>query len=177
MTALLNWRVWLAIGMAAALAFAGFTTYRAGKAAGTAQVQNKWDKATLAQAQADIEAAATNAKETQRRLDRQKENQDAQDKELALARSAADRNGADAVRLREQNAATAKRWRDALGNSPAGSQCAAAGDAIGVLTDVLDRADRRASLLARYADAARIAGLKCERDYDALTGAAVPAAK
>ncbi|MEG1735660.1 MAG: DUF2514 family protein, partial [Comamonas sp.] len=33
------------------------------------------------------------------------------------------------------------------------------------------RADKRAGILAEYADAARIAGAGCERDYDALTAA------
>ncbi|MCT9015390.1 DUF2514 family protein, partial [Cupriavidus gilardii] len=31
------------------------------------------------------------------------------------------------------------------------------------------RADRRAGILAEYADAARIAGQACERAYDALS--------
>lgn len=47
----------------------------------------------------------------------------------------------------------------------------AAGDPILLLADVLGRADKRAGDLAQYADAARIAGQKCERDYDALTNA------
>lgn len=45
----------------------------------------------------------------------------------------------------------------------------AAGDPIGVLADVLSRADRRAGILAEYADAARIAGQACERAYDTLS--------
>ncbi len=43
-----------------------------------------------------------------------------------------------------------------------------AGDPILLLADVLGRADQRAGDLAQYADAARVAGQKCERDYDAL---------
>ncbi|MCY1167138.1 hypothetical protein D9M73_70950 [compost metagenome] len=140
-----------------------------GVVAGRAEVQKKWDDATLAQQRVDIETARANAQETQRRLDRQKANQDAHDKELALARADADRNGLERDQLRQQNLSTAQRWRDALGNSPACIECAAAGDAILVLTDVLGRADKRAGDLAGYADTARAAGLKCERDYDALT--------
>lgn len=45
---------------------------------------------------------------------------------------------------------------------------ASAGDPILLLADVLGRADQRAGDLAQYADAARVAGQKCERDYDAL---------
>lgn len=46
---------------------------------------------------------------------------------------------------------------------------AAAGDAIGVLADVLGRCDLRAQRLAEIADARGIAGRACERSYDALT--------
>lgn len=162
MGALMNWRVWLAVAAAAVLAYGGFR-------AGTAHVQAKWDKASLAMANKDVQAGINNARETLRRLNKQQENQRAQDKELAAARDDAKRNGADADKLRRDNAAIAKRWRDALRNSPTVEQLEAAGDAIGVLTDVLGRCDKRASLLADYADTARIAGLKCERDYDALT--------
>ena len=38
-----------------------------------------------------------------------------------------------------------------------------------VLTELLDRAQARHGELAEYADAARIAGQQCERDYDSLT--------
>jgi hypothetical protein len=44
----------------------------------------------------------------------------------------------------------------------------AAGDPIGVLAHVLERADQRARILAEHADAARTAGQACERAYDAL---------
>lgn len=42
-------------------------------------------------------------------------------------------------------------------------------DPIGLLVDVLGRADKRAGELAEYADRLRIAGIACERSYDALT--------
>ncbi|WP_431512624.1 DUF2514 family protein [Variovorax sp. DAIF25] len=42
-------------------------------------------------------------------------------------------------------------------------------DAIGVLADVLRRADERAGVLAEHADRLRIAGIACERSYGALT--------
>lgn len=139
-----------------------------GKVAGRAEVQAKWDAERTRQQAKVIEEEKANAEETARRLKQQQENQDAQDKELAAARSDAARNRAAADGLRAQTADAARRWRDAIGNSPAGQNCPAAGDAIGVLADVFGRADRRAGVLAEYADAARAAGLKCERDYDAL---------
>jgi hypothetical protein len=136
---------------------------------GRNEVRAEWTAEKLAQRNADLTQAESNAKETLRRLTRQQENQRAQDVQLAAARAAADRNGRDADQLRVQNVAVAQRWRDALRDSPTGSVSEAAGDAIGVLADVLGRADRRAGILAAYADAAHAAGLKCERDYDALT--------
>ena len=48
------------------------------------------------------------------------------------------------------------------------TRSATTGDPIGVLADVLRSADERAGVPAEYADAARIAGQRCERDYDAL---------
>ena len=117
----------------------------------------------------DLQASQQNARETIRRLEAQDANQRKQDAELAAAQADAGRNARDADQLRQQNADTARRWGDTLRDSPTVENCTAAGDAIGVLADVLGRADRRAGILASYADAARAAGLKCERDYDALT--------
>lgn len=116
----------------------------------------------------DQAASAANFKETERRFREQQENQRVQNLELAAARADAARNARDADQLREQNAGVANRWRDALHDSTTVAEREAAADAIGVLADVLGRADRRAGILASYADAARAAGLKCERDYDAL---------
>lgn len=173
-------RAWHKILLLAALcagAVLAYNWWRAevlaeGHASGRAEVQAAWDGERLEQQRATIDEARANAQETQRRLDRQKANQDAQDLELAAARRDVVIADAAAGRLRDQNAAAARAWRDVLGHPAAGGQCPAAVDAIGVLADVLGRADRRAGILAGYADAARIAGLKCERDYDSLTGAA-----
>jgi hypothetical protein len=164
---LLDPRMWLVVALAIAAAFAA--GYWRGERAGKADVLAEWNAERAEQLQAAVEEGRANAKETQRRLDKQQENQRAQDLHLAAARADAAANRTDAERLREQAADAARQWRDALLNSPSASQLAAAADAIGVCTDLRSRADRRASLLAEYADAARIAGLKCEADYDALT--------
>lgn len=155
MIALLNLRLWLALGLAATLAFTHFAVYRSGKA----QVRSEWNAEKAEQAR---QAAA----ETLRRLNAQQEIQHVHDQELALAHRDAAAAHAAAGRLSDQLAAfvAAARRRDpaASGNS------APAGDPIGVLADVLRGADQRAGVLAAYADAARIAGLQCERAYDAL---------
>ena len=85
---------------------------------------------------------------------------------------AADRDRARASerRLREQLDAITQRFgavHAANANPAAAGQQPPAGDAIGVLADVLGRCDQRAGILADFADRAHAAGLACERDYDA----------
>lgn len=116
-----------------------------------------------------LQEAQANAVETKRRLEAQRRNQEAQDVELARARSDARLNAAAADQLRDQNVAAARQWSAALGNSPTREQLAAAGAAIELQADVLGRLDRAATELAAFADASRAAGIKCARDYDALT--------
>lgn len=72
-------------------------------------------------------------------------------------------------RLRRQVADTAARGRCTAGNPATAGTGPSTDDPIGVLADVLERADRRAGILAEAADAARTAGLACERAYDSLT--------
>lgn len=89
----------------------------------------------------------------------------------ALERSRAD---ADAARtaadgLRRQLAAYLAAARAGAAHPGPAAPGAPAGDPIGVLADVLERADRRAGVLAEFADRAHAAGIACERAYDALT--------
>lgn len=165
--------LWVRLAIYAAIAAAVVAAYAAfvhkQRDIGRAEVQLKWDAAVSQQRAADLAQSSLNAQETQRRLAAQQETQRAQDKLLAQARADAGRNAADADRLRTQSTAAAQQWSATLGHSPTVGQCQAAGDAIGVFADVLGRADRRAGILADIADTARIAGLKCEADYDSLT--------
>lgn len=159
---------WAAIALAVALgalALAAWDSARLKRAdaAGYKRAQAEYTAAALREAQA-------NAAETARRLRAQQENQRAQDAALARARADAARAAADADRVRAQAADAAREWSARLGDSPTAEDLAAAGAAIRVCTELRGRAVRRAELLAAYADAARAAGLKCERDYDALNG-------
>jgi len=54
-------------------------------------------------------------------------------------------------------------------NTPAPAGSYSASDPLDMFADVLRRADDRAQDLAGYADQARIAGLACQRSYQALT--------
>lgn len=162
-----RWLMLLAACLALAAGYAAWTHHQ--REIGRAEVQLKWDAAVSQQRAAALAEATANAQESLRRIERQQENQRVQDAQLAQARADAGRNDAAAGQLRDQLAATARRWRAALDHPATVGDRAAAGDAIGVLADVLRRADRRAGILAAYADASRAAGLQCERDYQALT--------
>lgn len=83
----------------------------------------------------------------------------------AAARAATER---DAFRVRLNAYLSASRGAQP---AAAASGSTPAADPLGVLADVLGRADDRAKVLAAYADQSRIAGLACERSYDALTAA------
>jgi len=119
--------------------------------------------ATLAQkAQVAAQAAATAeraARTTERSIrDEQAENARKAAARLAVLAAAADRERASRERLRRDLAAYVARARAVPRDSA---------DAIGVLADVLGRADARAGVLAAFADRAHAAGLACEADYDA----------
>ncbi|MGE5866826.1 MAG: DUF2514 family protein, partial [Rhizobacter sp.] len=76
---------------------------------------------------------------------------------------------ADALRrLRQRVAADAAR-RAAAGNPSASQSGPSTEPAADLPADVLARLGEAAGQLAAHADAARIAGLACERSYEALT--------
>lgn len=96
-------------------------------------------------------------------------------RETATKIKAANADAASARRasdgLRKRIATLVSDARERAANPGAQSAIEATADPIGVLADVLGRADERAGILAEYADKARIAGQSCERDYDALRAA------
>ena len=89
----------------------------------------------------------------------------------------------DTARAAAGSAATRLRGAVAQAVSGARAQCAdtgtagvgeAAGDTLGLLADVLGRADERAGKLAELADRQRIAGLACENAYAEAVKATKP---
>ncbi|WPH14703.1 DUF2514 family protein [Variovorax paradoxus] len=164
MTALLNPKVWAAIALAAALTFSNFFVYRSGKA----EVRKDFDAYKIAQQELRILAdRAQRAEEQRRAAATAQEAQHAQariaslEDSLRLARTASDG-------VRDAAAGAASRAR-ARACSVAPSPGKSGEDPIGLLVDVLGRIDQRAGDLAEYADRLRIAGIACERTYDALT--------
>lgn len=77
---------------------------------------------------------------------------------------------ADADRMRQQYREAAKRGRQSIACATGTSESQPGADPIGVFAELLVRADSRAEEVAGYADRIRIAGLACERSYDAITG-------
>lgn len=135
---------------------------------GRDEIRAEWNEAKLAQTAADLAAEQAKAKESQRRLSRQQENQDAQNQELARVAADRDRAGALVVKLQRTNDTASQQWAARLADSPTRADLAAAGTTIGVLTELLGRARERARVVEAFTDTSRAAGLKCERDYDAL---------
>lgn len=121
---------------------------------------------------ADLTAAAALAVRAQENqwAKAQEENARETANQITAARADADDARRAGDRLQQRVAALVASARAAAAHPGAGPAVAPAGDPIGVLADVLGRADTRAGILAEYADAARVAGASCERDYDALTG-------
>ena len=175
LTALLPaWARWLVLALLAAalLAFGALQGARWQSntdAVQLAQVQSAWDKERAELSAAALTKAQANAAETARRIAAMQENQRAQDQLLARMRRDRDDALAAADRLREQSASAARAWSARLADSPTAGDLAAAAAAIELLTDVRSRLERAGAELAGDADAARAAGLKCERDYDSLT--------
>ncbi|AAT38382.1 gp23 [Burkholderia phage BcepC6B] len=153
---ILDPRVWLAFLVALAITAGG--GYFKGHADGTRAAAVGAQKAQL------VAVAAARAEE-QRRTAAQSENAKDANKQrtAALADAFAARAAAGSLQQRVDQLVAAARHPAASTGSPA------AGDALDLLADVFGRADERAGELAAYADAARIAGRQCERDYDALT--------
>ncbi|UXC37208.1 DUF2514 domain-containing protein [Cupriavidus gilardii] len=156
------WVKIIAAVAALALAFLAGSEFTArGKDAEIAEIRR-------AAAVDQVKAADRARAEEQRRIAAQSEIANAAKQEADKAR--ADARAADAVagQLRQRVAELVAAGRPAR-NPAATSGSETADDPLGVLADVLIRADRRAGILAEYADAARIAGQACERAYDALS--------
>jgi hypothetical protein len=136
---------------------------------GRQEVRTEWQAEREKQAQADLEQARSNAKETIRRLDAQKEAQDAHDKEKRRYEAAVVAAADAAAGMRDTIDNLEHLARGAARDSAAGQQCQAAGAAGGMLAQLSRGADALAELYAKQADASRRAGEHCALDYDALS--------
>lgn len=165
-----GWLVPLALAGAAAVA--GLQTVRlANERAAHAETRSQWAHDAKRSAElfaADVEAARD---EERRVIAAQRESLDVTITKLDQARADAAAASTAGDRLRAQFAALAASCRAAVPASPAPAGSAPATPSAGdLLADVQRRIDQAAGELAAHADAARAAGLGCERDYDALVG-------
>ena len=158
-----------ALLLAGALALIGVKHVQLGNAR-VATAQAKLDLANYKATAAESARLAARAAllELVRITNAQRKALDEADRQTLAAQ--ADRATADAAaeRVRKQLERIRTAVRRTNPDTAAASASPPAGDPIGVLADVLGRADARAGILAAYADRARIAGQACERSYDAL---------
>lgn len=165
---ILDPRLWLAALVGLALAFGG------GRLVQSRADAKKYDaertKAALSASVDQVKAVDRARTEEQRRTAAQTEIANAAKKDADTARADALAAGDAAERLQQ-------RVNELLATARAGKNSAAAGagqdkpggDPLDVLVDVLGRSDRTSGVLADYADRLKVAGLACERSYDALT--------
>jgi len=179
-------RAWSALAWTIAFgvlgaAFVGQREITAGVQVKLAQAESRIDKLVGDYAKAESDARQQ-ALEHERAIAAKEQSltatleANAKESQRAQSALAADRDRARAAehRLRDQLATLVNRYRAdrAPGTNPAAAEHQPpAGDAIGVLADVLGRADQRAGELADFADRAHAAGLACERDYDSARAA------
>lgn len=126
---------------------------------------NENEKLANAFNQYRLDQQAENQREQQRRIEAMEEITREANERIAQIQMDAAVSAASADSLREQLA----RIR-ASSHTTASSGCPPAADTIGVLADVLTRADARAQRLARIADERGAAGVACEKAYEALIG-------
>lgn len=148
-----------------------FGAYRHGRTTSDVEWQAKWAAQAAELADTHAKAERIQRDEEQRRLSAITEVQTNARK--AIDQAVADAAAADAAAagLREQAKRLAARARTACSHPGTTAGSPPATGPADVLADVLSRADARAGELAAVADRARVAGLACERAYDALSAA------
>jgi hypothetical protein len=163
MTALLNPKVWLAIALAAAMAFSHFFVYRSGKST----VRNEFDAYKISQQEARI--LADRAREQRYAVRQAATDEEARNGQAKIAALETDLAGARAAgeRLRDAIRTASGRGREAAGTAGSG-EGKPGSDPIGLFAELLVRADARAERVSEYADRLAIAGKTCERYADRL---------
>jgi Protein of unknown function (DUF2514) len=161
-----------AIGVAILFALLGvglYIAYSRGESVADLRWQARWDDQQTLQAKGLAAATTENRTEEQRR--QTAVNQVMSDARKQQVAANNDGTGADAAgeRVREQAGKLAASTSCTAGDSGVAERGKAATRAAMVLSDLFQRADKRAGELAKAYDSARIAGLACEAAYSGLT--------
>lgn len=160
------------VGLLAAAGWitAGVQTLRTANAQRNLALEQKASADNRANAEESARLAGENyRREDQRIRDEQQENANVQARETAQAKADAVAAADVAGKLRARINAITAAARAAAGDPQAQSGGEAIAAPVVVLSDVLGRLDDTAGELAAAIDAARSRGLRCERDYQALT--------
>lgn len=146
------------------------SAYGRGEAAADLRWKARWADQEALQAKGLAAATTANRAEEQRR--QSAVNEVANDARQQQAAAAVDASGADAAgeRVRGQAGKLAAGASCTAGDSGTAQRGASATRAAMVLSDMFQRVDKRAGELARAYDAARVAGLACERAFESLSG-------
>jgi hypothetical protein len=157
-----------ALAVAITIAAILYGAYRHGESVADTRWQLKWADQQTLQAKGLAAATTENRNEEQRR--QAAVNQVGKNAKEQTKSAGADGAGADAAgdRVRQQAGTFAAGSSCAPVDPGAARRGASATRAAMVLSDMFQRADKRAGELAKAYDAARIAGLACERSYGAL---------
>lgn len=165
---LAGWRGYAA-ALAVGAAVAGYVAW-AIQAGNIARIELRHSQEQHARDRASLAAYDRLITENARRYAALEAERDTAHKAAAAARTDAAGQRAAAERLRKR---AERMVADAVARNPALADGGpAAGATFDLLAHVLSRAIDAAGQLAEYADSARIAGLTCERAYDALRGGA-----
>ncbi len=162
--------IYVAVGMLTVLAAALYGAYHHGESVADERWQAKQaDQQTL---QAKGLAAAITANRTEEQRRQAAINQVGSDAKEQTKSAVVDGGGADAAgqRVRETAGKLAARTSCTTGDTGASFRSASASRAAMVLSDLFQRADKRAGELAKAYDAARIAGQACQRAYNSVRG-------
>lgn len=153
---------WLYLGAAVALAVSLFSAYYKGHS----DADKSWEL-RIAQLKVEQEAQALEIeRNTQSKMEKI---QDAAEKQIALARTDAAVADAAADSLHKQAASYARKLPQCSATASGGQ---ADGRGAAVLSDLLERADKRAGELAAALDRSRVAGAACQAAYDGMRHAA-----
>jgi hypothetical protein len=157
--------------MLAVVALAGvlYLAYDHGVEVADGRWKGKWADQQVLQAKGLAAATTANRAEEQRRQAAIDEVSNDARKQYTVA--VADAVAADLAgqRLHDSARALAGRASCPSGDPAVAQRSASATRAAMVLSDLFQRADQRAGELAKAYDAARIAGLACEKAFDSLT--------